>query len=148
MLEAYVDGVVTAHMRQHRTPGVTVSVVKDGRPLFAKGYGLADIETGREVTGDDTLFRIGSLSKTVIWTSLRMLAERGQLDLDTDVNEYLQGIEIPETFEEPVTLDHLMAHRAGFEVSMAVFTHLDSADISGTVRVTAAHIIAAGEVMR
>jgi len=132
LLEAYVDGIVTAHMRQHRTPGVTVSVVKDGRRLFAKGYGLADMETGREVLGDDTLFRIGSLSKTFIWTSVMMLVERGQLDLDTDVNEYLQGVEIPPTFEAPVTLDHLMAHRAGFESTIAVFTHSDTAETSVT----------------
>jgi CubicO group peptidase (beta-lactamase class C family) len=49
LLEAYVDGAVAAHMRQHRTPGVTVSVVRDGRPLFSKGYGFADIEEAKPV---------------------------------------------------------------------------------------------------
>lgn len=66
LLEAYVDGVVAAHMRQHRTPGVTVSVVRDGRPLFSKSYGFTDIEKAKPVLGDDTLFRIGSVSKTFI----------------------------------------------------------------------------------
>ena len=128
LLEAYVDGVVTAHMRQHHTPGVTVSVVKDGRTLFSKGYGYADIENGTMVRGDDTLFRIGSVSKTFIWSAVMMLVERGQLDLDTDVNEYLQGVTIPQAFGAPVTLNHLMAHRAGFESTIAVFTHMDDAE--------------------
>jgi hypothetical protein len=87
-LGAYVDGVVMAHMRAQRTPGVTVSVVKDGQQSFAKGYGLAGIAAGREILGDNTLFRIGSVSKTFIWASVMMLFERGQLDLDSDVIVY------------------------------------------------------------
>lgn len=132
MLEAYVDGIVTAHMRQHDTPGVTVGIVLDGRPLFAKGYGFSDIEQDKPVLGDETLFRIGSVSKTFIWSSVLILVERGQLDLDTDVNQYLNGVEIPSTFDEPVSLNHLMAHRAGFENTLAVFTHADDTEMSLT----------------
>ena len=77
VLEAFVDGIVEAHRRQHNTPGVTVSVVKDGQMVFAKGYGLADVESGRAVSGDETLFRIGSVSKTFTWTAVMMLVEQG-----------------------------------------------------------------------
>lgn len=132
VLEAYVDGVVAAHMREHDIPGVSVSIVRNGRPLFAKGYGFADIEGGVRASGDDTLFRIGSVSKTFIWTAVMMLAERGVIDLDADVNAYLKGVEIPEKFGAPVTMNHLMAHRAGFEDSFGVFTIPREGDISLT----------------
>ena len=129
-LEAFVDGVVEAHRRGHHTPGVVVSVVKDGRVLFAKGYGFADAPAGRRADGDDSLFRIGSISKTFVWTAAMMLADRGLLDLDADVNDYLKDVEIPDAFGAPVTMNHLMAHRAGFEDSFGVYTHADDGSLS------------------
>ncbi len=132
VLEAFVDGIVEAHRREHNTPGVTVSVVKDGRVLFAKGYGVADAETGRPVSGQETLFRIGSVSKTFIWTAVMMLVERGEIDLDADVNQYLKDMRVPEAFRTPVTMNHLMAHRAGFEDTFGVFTVRDTSDLSLT----------------
>lgn len=132
LLEAFVDGVVEAHRREHDIPGVSVGVVRNGRVMFAKGYGYADIDAGIRTDGDDTLFRIGSVSKTFIWTAVMMLVERGQIDLDTDVNAYLKGVVIPEKFGAPVTMSHLMAHRAGFEDSFGVFTIPREGDISLT----------------
>lgn len=128
-LEAYVDGVVEAHRRQHDTPGVVVGVVQDGRVLFAKGYGYADAQARKPARGEDTLFRIGSVSKTFTWTAVMMLVDRGLIDLDADVNAYLEDVEIPEAFDAPVTMNDLMAHRAGFEDTLAVFTHTDESDI-------------------
>jgi CubicO group peptidase (beta-lactamase class C family) len=66
------------------------------------------------VDPETTLFRIGSVSKLFVWTSVMQMVERGLLDLDTDVNEYLD-FEIPATYPEPITLNHIMAHAAGFE---------------------------------
>lgn len=129
-LEAFVDGVVAAHRRGLHTPGVVVSVVKDGRVVFAKGYGYADAPEGRSADGADSLFRIGSISKTFVWTAAMMLADRGMLDLDADVNDYLKDVEIPEAFDAPVTMNHLMAHRAGFEDSFGVYTHTDDTDLT------------------
>ena len=119
--KAYLDGVIAAYMREHRIPGVTLAVVRDGRPLVLKGYGDADIAAGKAVD-PTTLFRIGSVSKTFTWTAVMMLVERGALNLDADVNEYLNEIQIPEKFGAPVTLNHLMTHRAGFEDSFGVYT--------------------------
>ena len=121
VLEAYVDGIVEAHRRSHGTPGVTVSVVQDGQLIFAKGYGYADIEAGSRVDGRETLFRIGSVSKTFVWAGVMVLHERGVIDLDADVNTYLKDFQIPEAFDAPVTLNDLMAHRAGFEETFGVF---------------------------
>ncbi len=121
-LEAYVDGVVTAYMREHKIPGVAVAIVHDGHASFTKGYGDADIEAGRKIDGGETLMRIGSISKTFVWTSVMMLADRGQLDLDADINSYLKDMQIPEKFGAPITMNDLMGHRAGFEDSYAIFT--------------------------
>lgn len=132
VLEAFVDGIVEAHRREHNTPGVTVSVVKDGRITFAKGYGFANAETGQRVSGQDTLFRIGSVSKTFIWTAVMLLVERGEIDLDADVNQYLKGMRVPDAFRAPVTMNHLMAHRAGFEDTYELFTVRDEDDLTLT----------------
>ncbi len=132
VLEAYVDGIVAAHMREHDIPGTSVSIVKDGKVLFAKGYGFTDIDAGTRANGSQSLFRIGSVSKTFIWTAVMMLVERGIIDLDADVNTYLDGVVIPEKFGAPVTMNHLMAHRAGFEDSFGVFTIPREGDISLT----------------
>lgn len=132
VLEAYIDGIVEAHRREHHTPGVTVSVVKDGRILFAKGYGVADATSGRLVSGQETLFRIGSVSKTFVWTAVMMLVERGAIDLDADVNQYLKGVRVPDAFRAPITMNHLMAHRAGFEDTFGVFTVRDTTDLTLT----------------
>lgn len=114
-LEAFMDGAVNAELRAHHIPGATVAVVKDGRIIFEKGYGYADILRRKPVVANQTLFRIGSVSKLFVWTAVMQLAERGKLDLDADVNIYLKGFQIPATYPQPITLKNLMTHTPGFE---------------------------------
>ena len=102
--------------QEHHIPGAAVSVVKDGRLFFAKGYGYADLENGIPVDPEQTVFRIGSVGKLFTWTAVMQLAEQGKLDLDADINAYLD-FRIPDTYPQPVTLKHLMTHTAGFEDS-------------------------------
>lgn len=116
-LEAFMDGLMTAHLGVYQIAGATVSVVKDGRILFTKGYGFADVSQKTLVEAEKNLFRIGSISKVFVWTAIMQLVEQGQLDLQTDINHYLGNLTIPATYEQPVTLTHLMAHTAGFEES-------------------------------
>jgi CubicO group peptidase (beta-lactamase class C family) len=101
-------------MKKHHIAGAAVSVVKDGELFFAKGYGSADLENGVPVDPEQTLFRIGSVSKTFTWTAVMQLAEQGKLDLDEDINTYLD-FRIPDTYPQPITLKHLMTHTSGFE---------------------------------
>ena len=115
-LEAFVDGFMTAYLEESGAAGGVVSVVQGGEVILAKGYGHADVKAGRKVEASSTLFRIGSVSKLFVWTAVMQLVEAGELDLDTDVNEYLaEDLEIPGTFDEPITIGHLMTHSAGFE---------------------------------
>ncbi len=124
-LARYAQGVVASIERDEGLVALTLSVVNDDQMLLTEGFGLADIETARPVVPDETLFRIGSVSKTFPWTAVMMLIERGLLDLDTDINEYLNQVQISEAFDAPVTLRDLMHHRAGFEDSMQLFAVAD-----------------------
>ncbi len=114
-LEAFLDGVMAAHLAAHDVAGATLSIVKDGEVLLAKGYGYADVEAKRKVDPQRTLFRIGSVAKLFTWTAVMQLAEQRKLDLDADLNGYLKDFQIPATYPEPVTLAHLMTHTPGFE---------------------------------
>ncbi len=132
VLEGFVDGVVAAHMREHDAPAAAVSVVRNGKIVFAKAYGEKNVAARDYASGHETLFRIGSVSKTFTWTAVMMLEERGLIDLDADVNTYLKDMQLPEAFGAPVTMNDLMAHRAGFEDTLKVFTYPDEGDISLT----------------
>jgi len=113
-LEAFLDDLLAAEMAERHIPGAMVAVVEDGSVLLAKGYGYADLDEQLPVDPERTLFRIGSVSKLITWTAVMQLLEQGKLSLDTNVNEYLD-FEIPDTFEKPINLGHLMSHTAGFE---------------------------------
>ncbi|MEM6415059.1 MAG: serine hydrolase [Pseudomonadota bacterium] len=114
-LEGFVDGAVKGLMAGGDVPGVVVSIVHSGNIALAKGYGFANIERKKTVDPENTLFRIASISKTFIWTAVMQLMEQGVLDLDTDVNEYLTQFQIPEKFDDPITLRHILTHNVGME---------------------------------
>ncbi len=114
-LEVFVDGIMAVHMKDNHIAGATLSVVKDGEIFLAKGYGYADIEKRKPVDPDKTMFRPGSVSKLITWTAVMQLVEQGKIDLDADINTYLDTFKIPETFPEPITMKHLMTHTPGFE---------------------------------
>jgi CubicO group peptidase (beta-lactamase class C family) len=115
-VEAFLDGYVGHQLEDYDIPGATVSVVKDGEILFVKGYGQANVAKKEPVVADETLFRIASISKLFTATGVMQLAEEGKLDLDRDVNAYLDDFEVPNTYPgQPVTLRHLLTHTAGFE---------------------------------
>ena len=113
-LEAFLDGMMPSQLEREDIAGATIAVVKDGKVIFAKGYGFSDVEKRTPVTADSTLFRPGSISKLFTWTSVMQLSEQGKLDLDKDVNEYLD-FKIPAAFGKPITLKNIMTHTAGFE---------------------------------
>ncbi len=115
-LESYVDGLAASQLRSEQVPGISLAIVKDGRVLLVKGYGVADIEK-RTAVASDTLFRLGSISKLFTWTATMQLVEQGRLDTHADVNRYLGDAALPKTPYRAVTLADLMTHRAGFEAA-------------------------------
>lgn len=117
-LHTFFDGMVPYALHAADIAGATFAIVKDGKIIFAQGYGYADLKTRAPVIADQTLFRPGSVSKLFTWTSVMQLVEQGKLNLDTDVNTYLD-FKIPEKFGKPITLRNIMTHTAGFEESVS-----------------------------
>ena len=113
-LETFLDGIVPLQLERDDIAGATIAVVRDGKLLFAKGYGYADYEKKRPVSAEETLFRPGSVSKLFTWTAVMQLVEQGKLDLDRDVNAYLD-YKIPDAYGQPITLRHILAHTPGFD---------------------------------
>ncbi len=138
-LEAFLDQLFGQQMAEHHIAGAAVSVVKDGQLLFAKGYGYADLEKRIPVDPEQTIFRIGSVTKLFTWTAVMQLAEQGNLDLDADINTYLD-FRIPNTYPQPITLKHLLTHTAGFEDLHFENLALDSKDVMPWREWMASHI--------
>ena len=113
-VEAFLDGVVPLQLEREDIAGATVAIVKDGKLLFAKGYGYSDVTNKKPVSPEVTMFRPGSVSKLFTWTAVMQLVEQGKLDLDRDVNEYID-YKIPDAFDKPITVKNLLTHTPGFE---------------------------------
>lgn len=113
-VEAFLDGIVPQQLGRNDIAGAAISVVKDGKVIFAKGYGYADVQNKKPVSAQETLFRPGSISKLFTWTAVMQLYEQGKLDLDRDINDYLD-FKIPDAFGKPITLKNVMTHTPGFE---------------------------------
>jgi CubicO group peptidase (beta-lactamase class C family) len=113
-LSVFFDGMVPFALQRDDVAGGVISVVKDGKLLFARGYGYADLKQRTPVSPDSTMFRPGSTSKLFTWTAVMQQVEQGKLDLDRDINTYLD-FKIPPRDGKPITLRNLMTHTPGFE---------------------------------
>ncbi|WP_309134708.1 serine hydrolase domain-containing protein [Cellulomonas sp.] len=115
-VDAWLDETVPDALEEGRIAGATVAVVHDGEVVTARGFGEADVAAGTPVDPERTLFRVGSVSKMVTATAVLQLVEDGEVDLDTDVEQYTGlGLDL----EHPVTLRHLLTHTAGLEERVA-----------------------------
>lgn len=108
-LTRFVDSAATAVVSEQRTPGVSIAIVKGGRPLLIKGYGFADLENDVPATAE-TVYRIGSVTKQFTAAAILRLAEQGKLSLDDTLQRFLP------TFPSQghrVTIRHLLNHTSG-----------------------------------
>ncbi|MEA5504781.1 serine hydrolase domain-containing protein [Halotia wernerae UHCC 0503] len=112
-LEALADNIFNEEMSKSHVPGAVISVVKDGKLFFAKGYGYGNVEKKIPVVADKTLFRVASLSKLFTATAAMQLYERGMLDLNANVNQYLTSFQLENPYPEPVRVAQLMTHTDG-----------------------------------
>jgi CubicO group peptidase (beta-lactamase class C family) len=109
-LDARVDEILS----RRPAVGLALGVVRHGHLQFFRGHGVADIASNTPVT-ENTVFRIGSITKTFTAVAAMQLWEQGLLDLDAPVNDYLRAFALTSGEEEwrPVTLRHLLTHTAG-----------------------------------
>ncbi|KAF1017448.1 MAG: putative penicillin-binding protein PbpX [Stenotrophomonas maltophilia] len=115
-INTFLDGLVPYLMDQGDLAGAVVTVVENGRVVTERGFGYADIEKRTPVDPRTTLFRPGSISKLFTWTAVMQLVEQGKLDLDADINTYLD-IKVP-AHGQPITLRQIMTHTSGLEERM------------------------------
>jgi CubicO group peptidase (beta-lactamase class C family) len=116
-VESWLDGLIPYSIDHGDIAGGVVVVVKDGQVLAEKGYGYADVAKKIPVDPEQTLFRPGSISKLFTATAVMQLVEQGKLNLDADVNQYLD-FKIPARDGQPITLRNIMTHTAGFEETL------------------------------
>src|SRR6187549_38099 len=127
-VDVWLEGYLPYALRTADIPGVVITVVKDGQLLTARGFGYADVEKKTLVDPERTLFRPGSVSKLITWTAVMQLVEQGKLDLDKDVNTYLD-FKIPDYDGKPITLRQIMTHTAGFEEAIKGLIFSDPAHL-------------------
>ena len=112
-LGTFFDGLVPYMLKRNDIAGGVVAVVKDGQLIFAQGYGYANVAKRTPVIPDQTLFRVGSTSKLFTWTAVMQQVAAGKIDLDRNVNDYLD-FKIPDKYGKPITVRDLMTMTPGF----------------------------------
>ncbi|WP_372018297.1 serine hydrolase domain-containing protein [Pseudoxanthomonas sp. 10H] len=127
--EAWLDGFFPYALAAGDVAGAVVVVVKDGQVLLQKGYGYANLAERAPVDPERTLFRPGSVSKLFTWTAVMQLVEQGKLDLDADLNQYLD-FPIPARDGKPMTLRQVMTHTTGLEEQIRGLITADPAEIT------------------
>lgn len=119
-----IDAVFSA-IDSHRQPGCAAGVIHDGEYIHKAGYGLANLEYGLPITAR-SVFRTGSVSKQFTAMSIAILAERGDLDLDADVHEYVPDLI---DYGSKVTIRQIVHHIAGMgDYDHEVFRNPDGSE--------------------
>lgn len=114
-LEPFIEDFYEDNLEEFHLPGAVFLAVKDGEILYSNTAGFADISQERPIVIDETIFRIGSITKLFTATAIMQLAEQGKINLNEDINTYFSSFQIEEAFGEPITVSHLLTHTAGFD---------------------------------
>jgi CubicO group peptidase (beta-lactamase class C family) len=111
---AWLDGYLPYALKTGDIAGAEIAIVKDGEVVTERGYGFSDLEKRTPVDPKVTMFRPGSVSKLIVWTAVMQQVEAGKIDLDADINKYLD-FKVTGLGGKPITMRDLMQHTAGFE---------------------------------
>jgi CubicO group peptidase (beta-lactamase class C family) len=125
-----LEKIALEELKETGTPGVAIAIVRGDRIVFARGFGVANVETNAAVTGD-TLFQIGSITKTFTATAVLTLAKEGNLKLDKPIGEFAKGLH-PKLAQ--VTLQQLLSHTAGLKDEPDEFGLQDESALGQYVR--------------
>jgi CubicO group peptidase (beta-lactamase class C family) len=113
-VQKWADAYFQTAMARSHAPGAVVVIVDHGRIIYLKGYGVTTPAGGHPIDPNNTLFRLGSITKVLTAITATQLIEEGKIDPDSDVNRYLKRIQAPRAFGAPVTVRNLLAHEGGF----------------------------------
>ena len=104
-----IDDYIKREMKKRQIPGVALAVIKDGKVVKMKGYGLANVELGVPVT-PDSVFNLASLTKQFTAAAIMLLVEDGKIGLDDRISKYLPNA--PDAWSG-ITVRHLLTHTSG-----------------------------------
>jgi D-alanyl-D-alanine carboxypeptidase len=127
---AELERVVQDELKESNTPGAAVAIVNGDRIIYARGFGVANIETGAPVT-PDMLFRLGSTTKMFTAAALVTLSAQGRLKLDVPIGNYASGLS-PQVAR--LSLHQLLSHTAGMADFQAPFISQDDEALARMVR--------------
>jgi CubicO group peptidase (beta-lactamase class C family) len=113
-VHAWLDGVMPLALSNADIVGAVVTITHNGQVVANRGYGYSDLAARTPVDPATTLFRPGSISKLFTWTAVMQQVEAGTIDLDADINTYID-YEIPAYDGQPITMRQIMTHTTGFE---------------------------------
>jgi len=113
------DVIVEKIMKEQKIVGLSLAVIRDGKPVVNKGYGLANAEHQIPVTSE-TVIRLGSISKQFFTTAILKLQEEGKLNIKDSVHKFFP--DAPETWR-PITIRHLMSHSSGLKREGPAYTN-------------------------
>jgi CubicO group peptidase (beta-lactamase class C family) len=130
-LHAWLDGLLPYAMKSGDIAGTVIVVVKDGKVLFQEGYGYSDFDKRVAMDPERTLIRPGSTSKLFTWTAVMQLIEQGKIDLDRNVDDYLD-FKVSPAHGKPITMRDLMNHKAGFEEGLKDILAIDPNGLQST----------------
>lgn len=115
-IEGKVDQIMNDYTGEDNDiPGAAIAIVKDGKIILEKGYGMSDVESQKEVDPEKTVFEAASISKVYTWSAVMQLVEAGEIDLNEDIRTYLPDDYLDLKFSDAITMYDLMNHTAGFE---------------------------------
>ena len=117
-LEALSDQFMRGRTGVEEPPGTAIVVVQDGRIVFQKGYGFADVGKKSAVDPTKTVFRVGSVTKVFTAAAILKLVEQGKIDLKEDVQKYMGGLKLDNLYKTVVTVHDLLTHTSGFQVTV------------------------------
>lgn len=107
-----IDAFVKETMQSNNIPGLAIGIIKDKQVVYSKGFGIADIGTGKKVT-PATIFQLGSDSKMMVGIAMMQLKEQGKIDLDAPVTAYLPYFHAADKRYKKITIRQILSHRSG-----------------------------------
>ena len=107
-----IEPLIEQTMKSYDVPGLALAVAKDGKIVYAKGFGVKDLRSREPIT-PDSLFHMASVSKTFVATAIVQLLEQGKIQLDDPVRTYLPYFQLKDPRFKQITIRHLLTHTAG-----------------------------------
>ncbi len=121
------DSYIQTAMIDWQIPGMSVAIVKDGKIIYAKGYGVRNISRPNEKVDENTIFAIGSNTKAFTATALALLQQERKLSLEDKVGRFFPNFKMADDFAtQEMTIKDLLTHRIGIDTWNGDFTHWGS----------------------